>query len=317
VVRDIIYAIRGSKLLATFRERWCERAGTLIGPQQSLADSLRTTAVGVAICDRQLRFQAINQALASMNGIPADAHIGKKLHQILGNVAAKVEPAFQHVFVTGEPLSNFKLTGQLPTRTGTGHWIENYYPIRNESRRVLQVVAVVLEIRNKKSIERALRRITKQLRITARALETARGTSGRLNHWTKKQAELLARPRELLEDCISQARTLSELLNPPLRSAVMPHRRASFHPELVQIPVGNLLAPRSSRWISDLNAERLSHRERQVVRFLAEGKSNKEMAGILEISIRTVETYRARTMLKLDLHSIAELVRYAVRNNMI
>lgn len=291
--------------------------GTLVDPQQVLNALLGSSTVGIAICDRQLRFQVVNVALASMNGMPAQAHIGKKLHQILGNVAAKVEPAFQHVFVTGDPLSNFRLTAQLPTRTGTGHWIENYYPIKNESGRVLQVVAVVLEIGNKKSIERALRRLTKQLRITARALKTARGTSVLLNHWTKKQAELLARPRELLEDCISQARTLSELLNPSLRSDVMSHRRASFHPELVQIPIGNLLASRSSRWISDLNAERLSQRERQVVRFLVEGKSNKEMAGILNISIRTVETYRARMMLKLGLHSIAELVRYAVRNNII
>jgi two-component system CheB/CheR fusion protein len=59
-----------------------------------------------------------------------------------------------------------------------------------------------------------------------------------------------------------------------------------------------------------------SQRERQVVRLLAEGKSNKEMAAILELSTRTVETYRARVMAKLKVHSVGELVRYAVRNNL-
>ena len=60
-----------------------------------------------------------------------------------------------------------------------------------------------------------------------------------------------------------------------------------------------------------------SPRERQVVKQLAAGKSNKEIAAILDLSTRTVEFYRARVMAKLNLHSVADLVRYAVRNNLI
>jgi DNA-binding NarL/FixJ family response regulator len=60
-----------------------------------------------------------------------------------------------------------------------------------------------------------------------------------------------------------------------------------------------------------------SPRERQVLRLLADGNSNKEIASILDISTRTVECYRARIMFKLDLHSTAALVRYAVRNNIV
>jgi DNA-binding CsgD family transcriptional regulator len=50
---------------------------------------------------------------------------------------------------------------------------------------------------------------------------------------------------------------------------------------------------------------------------LSDGKSSKEIATILDISTRTVESYRARIMLKLDLHSTAALVRYAVRAKII
>ena len=50
---------------------------------------------------------------------------------------------------------------------------------------------------------------------------------------------------------------------------------------------------------------------------LAEGRSNKEVAAALEISINTVETHRARIMSKLDLHSMGDLVRYAIRNLLI
>ena len=62
---------------------------------------------------------------------------------------------------------------------------------------------------------------------------------------------------------------------------------------------------------------RLTPREREILQLLAEGKSNKEVAGILGISLKTAETHRANIMLKLDFHSVTELVRYAVRNKII
>src|SRR6266403_473357 len=62
---------------------------------------------------------------------------------------------------------------------------------------------------------------------------------------------------------------------------------------------------------------RLTPREREVLQLLAEGKSNKEVAGFLGISVKTAETHRANIMLKLDFHSVTELVRYAVRNKII
>jgi DNA-binding NarL/FixJ family response regulator len=62
---------------------------------------------------------------------------------------------------------------------------------------------------------------------------------------------------------------------------------------------------------------RLTGREREIVQLLAEGKSNKEVAQALNISVKTAETHRARIMAKLGLRSIGELVRYAVRNGMV
>jgi DNA-binding NarL/FixJ family response regulator len=62
---------------------------------------------------------------------------------------------------------------------------------------------------------------------------------------------------------------------------------------------------------------RLTPREREILQLLAEGKSNKEIAALLGISVNTAEAHRANIMLKLDLHSITELVVYAVRNKII
>ncbi len=61
----------------------------------------------------------------------------------------------------------------------------------------------------------------------------------------------------------------------------------------------------------------LTARERQVVQLLGEGKSTKEVATVLGMSVKTAETHRAHIMHKLDLHSITELVLYAVRNRIV
>jgi DNA-binding NarL/FixJ family response regulator len=62
---------------------------------------------------------------------------------------------------------------------------------------------------------------------------------------------------------------------------------------------------------------RLTPRQREIVQLLAEGKSSKEVAVALNLSVKTAETHRANIMRRLDCHSVSELVRYAVRNNII
>ena len=61
----------------------------------------------------------------------------------------------------------------------------------------------------------------------------------------------------------------------------------------------------------------LTSREREVLQMLAEGKTNKEIAQVLNLSVYTVDAHRGRIMEKLNLHSINELVRFAVRNGLV
>jgi DNA-binding NarL/FixJ family response regulator len=69
--------------------------------------------------------------------------------------------------------------------------------------------------------------------------------------------------------------------------------------------------------MKQLGRQRLTPREREIVQLLAEGKSSKEVADSLSISVKTADTHRANIMRKLDLHSVTELVRYAVRNQIV
>ena len=61
----------------------------------------------------------------------------------------------------------------------------------------------------------------------------------------------------------------------------------------------------------------LTPREREVLQLLAEGKTNKEVAAALGIGLKTVETHRMNLMAKLGLHSVVDLVRYAIRNGIV
>jgi DNA-binding NarL/FixJ family response regulator len=63
--------------------------------------------------------------------------------------------------------------------------------------------------------------------------------------------------------------------------------------------------------------DRLTTREREIVQLLAEGKSSKEVASSLNISVKTAETHRANIMRKLQIHTVSELVRYAIRNQIV
>jgi DNA-binding NarL/FixJ family response regulator len=91
-----------------------------------------------------------------------------------------------------------------------------------------------------------------------------------------------------------------------------------FTPRATELMLSGLhhKAPVGSEVPSPLR-ERLTSREREIVQLLSEGKSSKEVASDLRISVKTAETHRANIMRKLEIHSVSELVRYAVRNQII
>jgi two-component system, NarL family, response regulator NreC len=92
--------------------------------------------------------------------------------------------------------------------------------------------------------------------------------------------------------------------------------KSFFSPGVARLMLDDYVRQLADKGISD-RYESLSEREREIFQLIAEGKANKEIAHILSISPSTVETHRARIMEKLDLHSAAEIVLYAVRRGVI
>jgi DNA-binding NarL/FixJ family response regulator len=90
-----------------------------------------------------------------------------------------------------------------------------------------------------------------------------------------------------------------------------------FTSKVSEILFSNILNRAKGSREATTPGQRLSAREREIVQVIAEGKSNKEVAEALGISVRTAENHRASILRKLNLDSVAGLVRYAVRNKII
>jgi two-component system, NarL family, response regulator NreC len=92
--------------------------------------------------------------------------------------------------------------------------------------------------------------------------------------------------------------------------------RSFFSPAITEILLEDYMRQLKNKGLQD-SYELLTAREKEVLQLLAEGKSNKEVASVLDVSTLTVETHRANLMQKLNLHSTAEIVLYAVRKKLI
>ena len=89
-----------------------------------------------------------------------------------------------------------------------------------------------------------------------------------------------------------------------------------FSPAIANILVEDYMRQLQQRGLQD-SYDLLTDREKETLQLLAEGKSNKEIARILDLSLYTVETHRSNIMEKLDLHSAAEIILYAVKKKII
>lgn len=89
-----------------------------------------------------------------------------------------------------------------------------------------------------------------------------------------------------------------------------------FSPAVAAVLVEDYIRQLQQRGLTD-SYHLLTDREKEVLQLLAEGRSNKEVAALLDLSLSTVETHRGNLMQKLNLHSTAEIVLYAVRKGLI
>jgi PAS domain S-box-containing protein len=123
-----------------------EEAAASSGLDAALAALLfETAAVGAALVDRDLRYVRVNDALASMNGLPAAEHPGRTVREVLTPTAtAALEPLLRRVIETGEPVLDLPFVADVPGRRRR-HFLASYRPTYDGAGAVTGVVALVAE----------------------------------------------------------------------------------------------------------------------------------------------------------------------------
>jgi DNA-binding CsgD family transcriptional regulator len=285
-----------------------------------LKNLINFSTVGVAVYDRNMHCRALNAALAAMDIVAFEEHAGKSIQEVFGTAAQELEPVFRRVLAAGHNFPDFLLP--VPGRKGTRRWFVNFYPIKDESGRVWLVAATFSEITKRRSAALHLGHTAGLRRKDVDSEPSLLGEE--LCELLAHSLNLARRSVKLMDDSIALRLYVSETRMEtglePLRLSLTATRTRQSLLRCVQ------LQPESTPWAADIPADsdnsgsvegRLSLREGQVLNLLTAGKSNKEIGSALTISTRTVETYRARLMTKLKLHSTAELVRYAIRKKII
>ncbi|MCC5615220.1 PAS domain S-box protein [Nostoc sp. CHAB 5836] len=128
--------------------------------------------VGMSIVDHQLRFVQINQLLAQINGLSQQDHIGKTMNEVLPHMAALVEPIYQQVLLTGQPILNQELSGaSIKQPDIIRHFLVSYFPIPGQGDRPCGVGTVLVEISELQAALRERKHVEQELRLANERLQ--------------------------------------------------------------------------------------------------------------------------------------------------
>jgi PAS domain S-box-containing protein len=147
VARAAAGAIENARLFAETRR------------SEALLDALFASApVGLGFWDRELRFVRLNEALARINGLSVEEHIGRRLEDVVPGLDPAVHEAYRRVVETGRPIRDLEVEGSTPAQPGVRRaWHGSYYPVFDERGATVGVGAVVTDITDRRRSERRLR----------------------------------------------------------------------------------------------------------------------------------------------------------------
>ena len=143
------------------------------GQFRSVAESVaqpewiyETAPVGLCLLDTELRYVRINARLAAINGKPASAHIGRRLREVIPELAATLEPPLQQILRTGEPVLDLEIHGNTPSEPEAERfWLCSFHPVKSADGRVRGITCAVQDVT-------ALKRAEDESRVLKEYLDT-------------------------------------------------------------------------------------------------------------------------------------------------
>ena len=291
----------------------------------SLAGALQNCTPGVALFDSGVRCAAVNSVLVAMTGLSADACLGKTLPEIFGGHSASLEQPFQLARDTRRSVCNVRVLAPLAGNAALRQWIVDLFPLADLPETFGWIGMALCEAPAERGSQRGLLLPASDGASSPSPVAPQGHSLSPQSVWTQRAcAVLLQRTFRLLDLSMSLRRQVSatRVAASLLRGTAWPvledHAQPSpTAPTLIQPACDNLPNPDHPASQPPHPAHSLSSREMEVLCFLADGKTNKEIAALLVLSARTVEVYRARLMKKLDLHTLADIIRYAIRHHLV
>jgi PAS domain S-box-containing protein len=211
-----------------------------------------TTPLGLCVLDTELRYLRINGRLAEINGLPAEAHLGRSVREILPALADTVEELARRVLETGRAVLNVEVAGETPAQPGQARvWNESWFPLRDREGRITGIGVVAEDITERRAAEQALARNEHRLRLAMRAgglvaWEVEPG-SGRIVA-EDGLSEIFAVPAERRDGTIAP---LVDMIHPEDRERVMAEFEAAARPGGVYRGEFRIRRPDGSlRWLA-------------------------------------------------------------------
>lgn len=189
--------------------------------------------VGLCILDDQLRFVQINKMLGEINGASPAEHIGKTVREILPDIAPMMEPLFQQILSTKEPILNIEISGENFRQPGLlRHILASYFPLLDADDIAIGIGSVIIEITDRKQAEEALL-ASEQLYRTI----TSNFPNGAVMLFDREMRFTLVEGTELaavgLSKELMEGKTIWEVFEPDFCAAVEPNYRAALAGETV------------------------------------------------------------------------------------
>ncbi len=146
--------------MMTDRKTWAEllllvsaeSAQSLTEGEELLAAFFQSSTVGVAVLDANLRYVAVNQALAAINGAAAQSHLGKNVREVIGEIGELIEQNLAQVLVMRQAVK-FEVSGKLARGGKTVRWALDVFPVSRSDGSITRIGAIVLDLTASKELE--------------------------------------------------------------------------------------------------------------------------------------------------------------------
>nr|WP_228052216.1 ATP-binding protein [Nodosilinea sp. LEGE 07298] len=159
------------------REQWLERErvarAQAEAAQQQLATIVDTSPIGLALLDGDQRFVAINDALAEINGLPRDHHLGNSVAELFGQSDPAVVEVIRQIYATGQPFISTNLAIHAPGRDDRrpGYYNVYYLPTVDSNQRVERLLAYVVDVTDRVKLEHAQQYLSEASAVLASSLD--------------------------------------------------------------------------------------------------------------------------------------------------